>query len=351
MTNAWKDGNIYRRSEIDFLKGFGILLVMAGHCAFPDIINYTIYIFHMPLFFMLSGILHRSKKDETYGNFCRRKFFSLLYPYYTLGGLLICYNTLFDTLQGQFSVLKLAKRMAALLYGGYIWENNTEYIGTLWFLACLFITEILFEALRRRFRNQKILGLSCLAITICGILLSYVINASRVLTPSGAGFRLPYCIDIAFVALIFYAMGYLIPKDRMKWEAALLLICGLLLGWLNVRISGAHADMLYLRWGNPVLFLIAAAASCIGLYEIAVLFTRRFPDIKVSRVMYSFGRHSLLIMALHIYINTIICKVLSVAGLQFTVLDYLLLVVLSWLAAYIIDRYLPWIYKYRHVKT
>ena len=51
---------------IDIAKGFGILLVILGHTIAYDcshIVYNSIYSFHMPLFFFLSGVM--SKKENT----------------------------------------------------------------------------------------------------------------------------------------------------------------------------------------------------------------------------------------------------------------------------------------------
>ena len=44
-----------RDKSIDIAKGIGIILVVYGHLACP--ISEEIFLFHMPLFFLLSGFL------------------------------------------------------------------------------------------------------------------------------------------------------------------------------------------------------------------------------------------------------------------------------------------------------
>ena len=46
--------NLQRRNPVfDIMRGIGILLVVLGHAGFP--FSGWIYLFHMPLFFLLSG--------------------------------------------------------------------------------------------------------------------------------------------------------------------------------------------------------------------------------------------------------------------------------------------------------
>ena len=53
-------GNAKRLNYLDFVKGFAILLVVLGHIYdISNPIKIWLYSFHMPLFFIISGILIR----------------------------------------------------------------------------------------------------------------------------------------------------------------------------------------------------------------------------------------------------------------------------------------------------
>lgn len=52
-----------RINWIDALKGFGILLVIVGHSGCPAWLLHWLYIFHMPLFFMLSGLMVKESES------------------------------------------------------------------------------------------------------------------------------------------------------------------------------------------------------------------------------------------------------------------------------------------------
>ncbi len=69
--------NIKRLNYIDVAKGIGMLLVVIGHCS-NTIANQYIYSFHMPLFFIITGILYRIHYDQTilrYNNFRMEGFY------------------------------------------------------------------------------------------------------------------------------------------------------------------------------------------------------------------------------------------------------------------------------------
>jgi fucose 4-O-acetylase-like acetyltransferase len=63
---------------IDIAKGFGILTVVAGHIYEGDI-RRIIFIFHMPLFFFISGYLF--KPDLNRMHYFKKKSYHLLVPY------------------------------------------------------------------------------------------------------------------------------------------------------------------------------------------------------------------------------------------------------------------------------
>ena len=72
---------------MDLAKGIGIVMVVWAHSAGPG--SSYIEQFHMPLFFMLSGILYKEKEIK---KFIRGKVISLYIPFVVL-------NVLFDIIQ------------------------------------------------------------------------------------------------------------------------------------------------------------------------------------------------------------------------------------------------------------
>lgn len=75
-----------RLRYIDIAKGMAILCMVLGHTYSiqeKPFIFVWIYSFHMPLFFITSGILYRIKKsgEEKYSNLIQKKIKTLLIPY------------------------------------------------------------------------------------------------------------------------------------------------------------------------------------------------------------------------------------------------------------------------------
>ena len=123
-----------RNPIIDVCKGIGILLVIIGHLG--TVWGTPIYMFHMSLFFILSGICLSDKYLDKKVEFAYKRFVSLMIPFIIFKGM-------------AYLVIHFGPWPGA---EGFI--DNYHLLGTLWFLKSLFIASILglaFIWLLRRF--------------------------------------------------------------------------------------------------------------------------------------------------------------------------------------------------------
>ena len=71
------------RSDVDWLRAFGIFLVVWGHSlGIPDSVHQAIFSFHMPLFFFLSGLLLLKRLEFSFPPYVKQCARSLLRPYF-----------------------------------------------------------------------------------------------------------------------------------------------------------------------------------------------------------------------------------------------------------------------------
>ena len=74
------DNNPVRQEFIDVAKGIGIISVVFAHLGLA---TRYLYLFHMPLFFFLSGMVFKPQTNQTnQTNFILSKVKSLLIPYF-----------------------------------------------------------------------------------------------------------------------------------------------------------------------------------------------------------------------------------------------------------------------------
>ena len=102
-----------------------------GHTIFPR--SFYLYSFHMPLFFFLSGFLHRHKPGR---EFIIKKLNTLYLPYCCFTILSWIFYYLRHLSQGNLFLLdKHWAKLSSLVTGSA--ENGGN--NPIWFLSCLFV--------------------------------------------------------------------------------------------------------------------------------------------------------------------------------------------------------------------
>ena len=280
-----------RLTYLDMAKGIGIFLVILGHIEYirEDTLKW-ISSFHMPLFFVIGGILAYEKREEG------RPLFSALaarargtmVPYAAFTIMLLTMNTLEHFLEpGALSGAQLARQYvdAATGYGIHI----------LWFLPAYFTAGAIFLLLERGLRPvSRNLAVLLLAVGAYGVTVIFRLDQYAVtdLPLIGfAGMDLLITLLRGILAMPFLLMGWYLGAfyGRLPRKAfpvlALLLIPG---GILALRLSVFDLHYLYVE---PWHYL-AAFLSCAGLTALM----RALPAI---RPLAWLGRNSLVIMCTH----------------------------------------------------
>lgn len=280
-----------RLTYLDMAKGIGIFLVILGHIEYirEDTLKW-ISSFHMPLFFVIGGILAYEKREEG------RPLFSALaarargtlVPYAAFTIMLLTMNTLEHFLDpGALSGAQLARQYvdAATGYGIHI----------LWFLPAYFTAGAIFLLLERGLRPvSRNLAVLLLAVGAYGVTVIFRLDQYAVTDLSLAGFAgmdLLITLLRGILAMPFLLMGWYLGAlyGRLPRKAfpvlALLLIPG---GILALHLSVFDLHYLYVE---PWHYL-AAFLSCAGLTALM----RALPAI---RPLAWLGRNSLVIMCTH----------------------------------------------------
>lgn len=189
-----------RIAYIDLVKGIGILCVLFGHLIPNDgIVKPAIYSFHMPLFFILTGIL---LKKESIQIKVSKKFHQVIIPY-------IVWGLIFSS----FSFSKLA----LILYG----TNESLIIagsnGMLWFLVASFFASIIasffinIKYIRESAIGQVSVTVGLFGISVCLSKIHEIINIREHIM------GLPMSLDVSMLGATFVLYGtflqkYILPK-------------------------------------------------------------------------------------------------------------------------------------------
>ena len=270
---------------IDLVKGMAIILIILAHCFEYFSVNLgvksfllpIIYSFHVPLFFIASGFLFKVK-GASFLQFIKKKLKTIILPYCTFALFIIAFDAVKIYLlhtKDDISVIGDIK--------GMLVQNH---FNSLWFLACLFIIQLIsFFAVRLK---EK--GLSILICVLFAAALAYQLFINK---------KLPWCLDTVIFTLPFFLTGYLLKQNglyerifKLK-NLALFIPIGLLATYLNYTFTDIrYVNIFHARYGILPLFYIAAFCNSFAIITIA-------KQISFIKCINYFGKYSLVYYALH----------------------------------------------------
>lgn len=128
--------NLNRIQWIDLMKSIGMLMVIWGHC-FPDGFIAFIYLFNVPVFYLISGFL--SKHAKSLKEFWSKLWITLIVPYLILCGI----KDLGDIIE-HFGENGYVYTIFAILTGFHSLGDYSG-CGNLWFVYTLAIIKIIHQ--------------------------------------------------------------------------------------------------------------------------------------------------------------------------------------------------------------
>ncbi len=294
-----------RLDYLDMVKGIGIFTVALGHM--EDISTVTrvwISSFHMPLFFIVSGIL-MAVKNEPEGDFHEsavKRFRGIIIPYlwFSLSYFIIDIGNLNIVHNIDLHTFIVDTIDSATFYG----------MSVLWFLPALFLASMGFLFLKKKLPDKAVIPLLIVIAIICYVIklqLAKVYSANESSLLITSLINIVYIFLRAAVAQSFVGYGYYAKKcfDNLKARGnkaaefvsspAGSLSAGavlLVINFLLARQNGC-ADLRNVLLNNVPLYFLAAFTGCFGI----VLICKAIPPI---RLVTYFGRNSLIVMACHI---------------------------------------------------
>ncbi len=301
---------VKRLQYFDMVKGIGILLVVIGHLQGDEIFSLSpfilpfctwIFSFHMPLFFIISGMLIHYRKDleKDFHTLVKKRFRGIMVPY-------LC-----------FSVIYLSVVLYALFIGKTIqpeslfinlWYVVSMYgMSVLWFLPALFFGELLFLGIcKNRFFSRSFtikkwnINYSTLLILLLSVL-ALSANTSLQQLPDSLPIleRLhEFAIVIlrAVLCMSFISIGYGLfhffkSHDKPSIKEITLGILLIIIGTLLVSQNGG-VDFRSLVLKNVFFYYICAVFTSLGV----ILLCKNCKPVKILTFL---GANSLIVMAVH----------------------------------------------------
>lgn len=266
--------NTSRIDYIDAMKGIAILLMIYNHVPLDGLeLNRFIGVFHMPLFFLISGYLykHRSISDLLVRNFRR-----ILIPYAATCVIIFTLN--------------IALNDNYLWFYSIFWGNSKPLsvaniqnlsVGPLWFLTAFFAAMIYCNLLYR-LKNKKLMWAL--------LLITFSLSVYQV---QKNGFLLPFGMTTGLGGAVFIMVGMEYKKHCTKINKWYLLIAATI--WLLCVMIGNCA----MSWHIYRLNILQIVGGIFGTY-ICYLLVRQIDNHSLLwRLLCYVGLYSLPLLCIH----------------------------------------------------
>lgn len=292
-----------RLDYIDSAKGLGMILVVFGHLLLSDSPLYTIiYSFHMPFFFMVSGFF--AKPKTKFIPYLVKQIKRLIVPFLIVFVIGVAVTFAIPSLRlDSFSdVLPLLIKARPI-------EIN---VGPIWFLACLFDVAIIFYFYYKLILEKNKILLNFISLGVLSIV-AFLIPRIE----SRFGIQMPFKTDVAFMALVFYTIGYLLKEkflsdefSKLSWDKIVLILFTLP---IVVLMPHYLIGQTFLSGGmfGPDLFWYLFTAFCGSvLLMVLGLLCRKI------RVLQYIGKNSLIIFSVHSLVILLFNYILKILGIS-----------------------------------
>lgn len=294
--------NSQQSRVISIIKGLGIILMVIGHTNSP--FRDFIYLFHMPLFYMISGFLFDPNKIYDKKTFLLKRLRRLYIPFILWNiSFIFLHNILYK--YGIYSTQYVGFEEYMFHVFKVILFTGTEPIfDPLWFLKSLFIGNIfillIFFVVSRLKLQEKELCMLRLMIFISALLVGFIIKKIE-----GYFF---YDLHRELITMFLIYLGFvtakyqdrfLLPNLRLSVLCfIILLICSL---YFTFSLSGAIIV-------NPIILTII---SVVGFYMIYTFSYYILRLKKISSALIYIGQHTMSILILHLFAFKILSLILD----------------------------------------
>jgi len=306
-----QSNNGKRITYLDMVRGIAIFLVVMGHSGLIDFDkNVWLSTFHLPAFFLVSGVLMqlKSEEEQPVDKIVRHKVKGIMLPYlwFSVGSLLV---DLIQIWRGIFTwdIFK-EHAIQTLTLQGY---------SVLWFLPVLLLAEFLLYAILkvcRHFIKKKLIAVVVSVALVMLLAVGTFYGYHMVANAGIADFWLAELriLTKAVIAALPVGFGYLtgmliqsVPQKEKKAKKGIahwfgeFRIVGLLSGSclfaINILVVPyiQLMDLNNVNIGNPLLYAGLGLTGSLGL----LLICKSIPNIPLITF---WGQNSLIVMCTHL---------------------------------------------------
>lgn len=265
----------------DIARGIGIILVVIGHSlggmiagrqiapgSALDWLFFAIYSFHMPLFFVLSGLFVPGSLRRGHEDFVRTALGRIAYPYFVWGSIQLA------TIVALGQMVNAPQQASPMLFVSMIWSPPSQY----WFLYALLafqMAAVLFD----RYATLTAMVWVALAARFLPELL-----------------ELPDIVQASLRNWIYFAVAVrfapLIRESAAGWRPSAAAIASLAAAWIAAAWISHRGGGYLTPWNVP-----AAILGTWLVFRIA-----QVPALPGTGLLVALGRRSMPIFLIHVLI-------------------------------------------------
>ena len=280
-----------RNNTLDIAKGIAIILMVMGHCySANNAVLTLIYGFHMPAFFMISGIIFGMKlqRDENYRFDVPHITVRFLRPY--LG-----YSTLFALFLLMLKLVGREENLAQIGVGYVGKIISLRGLNALWYLPCILLTELIFISVNKFCKKLLVpisVGLYLIAL--------FIKVDGELIVPWRS-----------FVGLFYFTIGYYIPilsnERRREFSNRSIPVVWVMTSALYaiLSIKNGMVTLVALRFNNPFLYTLDAILGSASLLLLSIFLSTQ-AHVQCVNGLIGFGRKTLHILGIHRFIVEVI---------------------------------------------
>ena len=288
-TSTQTSASTLRLVWIDIAKGIAILLVITGHTvSVGSPLVPMIFMFHMPLFFIMAGYTYKLKPLKTVALTSAKR---LLIPYVIIFVLWQGYTLLQQA--NAFTLDTLATLAIRFIFASGSPNDalGITDVGMAWFLMCLFVSRILLTLILSYCEKHHItLPLQTIAFI--------VLAAFGIVIGEKLQIFLPFDLDLVLVTVGFMWCGYVARKTDFlaKFGFRLPVLFAALVLYV-AAFSFSYLELAMRLYGVVPLCIAGALAGSLLACWIATLIERT--SKLLTKCFVFLGQNSMLIYCFH----------------------------------------------------
>ncbi len=289
------------------MKGIGIICVVWGHSGSPY--GYLMFLFHMPLFFFVSGYLYKPRPDQSWLQNAVGRAKHLLIPYIFYLLLITVILSVLALRAGQ--PLATAIDWKALVLGGSMLAGA---YGTFWFVTSLYVVQTAYDLLERKI---QLWWVKFIILTGCYLVAYWESRFHQ-------NVFVAWNVDVALFAISFYALGHAFRSKKwletFRAKSVLHTVAGvysvsffIAYAWhyVDFGLDLKHRQYYYL--GTSIFTPLAVTILLAGWS----IWLSKWP--LTGRLLGSMGRASMPVMYLHLLTGLLIRRYIAITPFEFTV--------------------------------